>query len=93
MGNLWNYYRDEPDNDDIRNSKSFKDDTSITGNTPNDNNTITDAEIVVPLKHPSNFWKSLSLPLINCEVFLTLTWSKNCVLTHSTVLLAARRNN
>ena len=21
---LWNYYRDEPDNDDIRNSKSFK---------------------------------------------------------------------
>ena len=93
MGNLWNYYRDEPDNDDIRNSKSFKDDTSITGNTPNDNNTITDAEIVVPLKHPSNFWKSLTLPLINCEVFLTLTWSKNCVLTHSTVLLAARRNN
>ena len=24
------------------------------------------------------------MPLINCEVFLTLTWSKNCVLTDIT---------
>ena len=24
MGSLWNYYRDEPDNDDIRNSESFE---------------------------------------------------------------------
>ena len=74
---LWNYYRDEPDNDDKRNSKSFKYKTSITGNTPNNDNTITNAKIVVPLKHLSIFWRGLSILLINCEVSLILTWSKN----------------
>ena len=55
------YHRDEPDNNDIRNSKSFKYKTSITGNTPNNNNTITDPEIVAPLNHLSNFWRILSI--------------------------------
>ena len=41
-------------------------------------------EIVAPLKHVSNFWRTLDVPLINCEVFLTLTWSQNCVLTDIT---------
>ena len=45
-------------------------------------------EIVVPLKHLSNFWKTLDMPLINCEVFLTLTWSENCVLTDVTTQTA-----
>ena len=35
---------------------------------------------VVPLKNLSNFWKSLNIPLINCEISLTLTWSKICML-------------
>ena len=39
------------------------------------------AEIVAPLKHLSNFWKTLDMPLINCEINLILTWSENCVLT------------
>ena len=37
-------------------------------------------KIVTPLKHLSNFWRSLSIPLINCEVKLILTWFKNFVL-------------
>ena len=37
-------------------------------------------KVVIPLKHLSNFWKSLNIPLINCEVELILTWFKNCVL-------------
>ena len=37
-------------------------------------------EVVIPLKHLSNFWRSLNIPLINCEVELILTWFKNCVL-------------
>ena len=90
---MWNYYRDEPDNDDIRNSKAFKYKTNLTGNTTTDNNTITDAEIVVPLKHLSNFWNKLSMPLINCEVSLALNSSKNCVLTHRTVALSTQGNN
>ena len=42
-------------------------------------------EVVIPLKHLSNFWKSLNIPLINCEVELILTWSKNFVLADMTV--------
>ena len=41
--------------------------------------------VAIPLKHLSNFWKSLNIPLINFEVELILTWSKNCVLADITV--------
>ena len=37
-------------------------------------------EVVIPLKDLSNFWRSLNIPLINCEVESILTWSKKCVL-------------
>ena len=37
-------------------------------------------EVVVRLKHLSNFWRSLHLPLINYEIELDLKWSKYCVL-------------
>ena len=46
----------------------------------NNNFTKNDVKVVVPLKHLSNFWRSLNIPLINCEVELILTWFKNCVL-------------
>ena len=42
--------------------------------------TKNDVIIVVPLKYLSNFWRSLNITLINCEVELILTWFKNCVL-------------
>ena len=93
-GSLWNYYRDEPSDPLSSNSESFKYNTSIIGNTCNvgDDEEGYDAskvgknetEIVISLKHLSNFWKSLSIPLINCEVELILTWSKNCVLADMT---------
>ena len=44
------------------------------------NLTKNDVRIVVSLKYLSNFWRSLNIPLINCEVELILTWFKNCVL-------------
>ena len=40
-----------------------------------------EVEIAVPLKHLGNFWNSLNIPLINCEVSLALSWSANCVIT------------
>ena len=43
-----------------------------------------ETEVVIPLKYLSNFWKRLNIPLINCEVELILTWSKNCVLAYMT---------
>ena len=43
-----------------------------------------ETEVVIPLKYLSNFWRTLNIPLINCEVELILNWSKNCVLTDMT---------
>ena len=80
-GSLWQYFRDEPvDDDHIEDSKSFKSKTKITGKTPNDGN---DVEIMVPLKYLRNFWRTLEMPLINCQVNLILTWSSTCVITES----------
>ena len=79
---LWQYYRDEP-NKNLTNSESFKSKIKITGKTPADGNTK-DVEIIVPLKYLSNFWRTLEMPLINCEVNLILTWSSTCVITNST---------
>ena len=81
-GSLWQYYRDEPD-DNIAGSESFKSKIKITGKTPNNGNEK-DVEIMVPLKYLSNFWRTLEMPLINCEVTLILTWSPSCVITNST---------
>ena len=39
---------------------------------------------MVPLEYLSNFWRTLEMPLINCEVSLFLTWSPICVVTSST---------
>ena len=46
----------------------------------NNNLTKNNVKVVVPLKYLSNFWRSLNIPLINCEVELILSWFKNCVL-------------
>ena len=35
---------------------------------------------MVALKYLSNFWRTLEMPLINCEFNLILTWSSTCVL-------------
>ena len=53
------------------------------------NLTENDVEIAVPLKHLSNFWRTLDMPLINCERELILNWSKNCVL----IIKATRETN
>ena len=81
-GSLWNYYRDEPnsDTDDneimhwIINSDSFDYKANFMKNGGTQNNLIkNNAKIVIPLKHLSNFWRNLNIPLINCEVELILT--------------------
>ena len=81
-GSLWKYYKDDP-NDNLTDSESFKSKVKITGKTPNNGNTK-DVETIVPLKYLSNFWRTLEMPLINCEVNLIFTWSKDCVITNST---------
>ena len=65
---LWQYYRDEP-NDNLPNSESLKSKIKITEKTPAAGNEK-DVEIMVPSKYLSNFWRTLEMPLINCEVIL-----------------------
>ena len=81
-GSSWQYYKDDP-NDNIVQSELFKSKIKITGKTPGAGNTK-DVEIMVPLKYLSIFWRTLEMPLINCEVNLILTWSKDCVITNFT---------
>ena len=73
---LCQYYKDGP------NSESFKSKIKITGNTPADGNTK-DAEIIVSLKHLSNFLRTLEMTLINFEVNLILGCSPTSVVTNS----------
>ena len=35
----------------------------------------------MPLKHLSNFWKTLDILLINWKIILILTWPENCAIT------------
>ena len=90
-GSLFNYYRDERSettigsgnnaiNISIRNSKSFDYKTEIIGSLDAGEDEKEDVKIAIPLKYLGNFWRSLDIPLINCEVTLVLSWYKECVL-------------
>ena len=81
LGSLWQFYKDEP-NYNSTDFESFKSKIKIIGNTPTDGNTK-DVETIMLLKHLSNFWRTLEMPLINCEVNLILKWSPTCVITNS----------
>ena len=40
-----------------------------------------EVEFAVSLKYLVNFWKTLNILLIGCEVSLTSSWSADCVIT------------
>ena len=83
---LWQYYRDETALTDAGtldnspgNSASFKFKQKITGSTG-----TKAVQIMVPLKYLSNFWRTLEMPLMNCEINLIfLTWSANYVISNA----------
>ena len=97
---MWNYYRDQPNyplsnkyKTSITGNTYNADEKVIDDNGNEVDNPIYDAnkvgknetEIVISLKYLSNFWRSLDIPLINCEVEIILTWTKNCVLADMAV--------
>ena len=85
-GSLWQYCKDilARNNNEItvfrRNNltDSFNFKAKITGKTDDDG--TKNVEIMAPLKYLSNFWRTLEMPLSNCEVNLILTWPSTCVL-------------
>ena len=81
-GSLWQYCKETPavnnngntvDFNGANATDSFNFEVKITSQTAdnNDNGNIAgrvNVEIMVPLKYLSNFWRTLEMPLINCEV-------------------------
>ena len=44
---------------------------------------VKDTKIVFPLKYLSNFWRSLEIPLINCNVHLQPNWTEVCIVSRA----------
>ena len=91
-GSLWKYCKYIPAVDNknaIVNftennpTDSFNFKVKMTGQTGDDG--TKNVEIIVPLKYLSNFWRTLEIPLINCEINLILTWSTNRVIVSTNV--------
>ena len=91
--NLWQFCKEIPavnnagdsvgfDGANATNSFNFK--TKITGQT-NDDGRIVDVETMVPLKFLSNFWRTLEMPLINCEYELILSRFANFLIIYTNV--------
>ena len=72
-------------------SKCFEYKAKIVGIPQYDNNTL-DVEVVVPLKYLSNFWRSLDLLLITCEIELDLSWSKEAIISEISITLRVPLN-
>ena len=62
---------------------SFNFKVKMTGQTVNDG--TKNVEIMVQIKYLSNFWRTLEMFLINCEVNIILTWSENCIIVSTNV--------
>ena len=80
-GRLWQFKRDEiATNANVcnANSSSFKYKSSLIGSLVADG--AHGKKEKVKIAYLSNFWRSLEMPLINCEVELSLSWIENCVL-------------
>ena len=82
-GSLWQYFKDIPAVNNNNNSMvdfavnnltdSFNFEVKITGQTTG-NNGKKEVEIMVSLKYLNNLWRTLEMPLINCDVNLILIW-------------------
>ena len=92
-GSLWQYCKEIPavnnagnivDFDGANATDSFDFKTKTTGKTDDDDEII-NIEIMVPLKYLSNFWRTLEMAFINCEVELILTWSVGWVIIYTDV--------
>ena len=103
-GSLFNYYRDEPNSEEnggtnfsLQDSASFDYKADTMPKVPvydvdaaNPNNEVNlEVEISIPLKYLGNFWRSLDMPLIDCEITLILSWYKDCVLVNKAIRDAA----
>ena len=89
---LWQKYWDEPTlnkngnaidfPENKNNTNLFKVKQQIAGQTGNVG--TKDAEIMVSLRYISNFWRTLEMYLINCEISFGLKWPRKCIVVAGT---------
>ena len=67
---------------DSNNFKYFKYKAKLLGKTfvDDNNESLKNETIAVPLKDLSKLWRSLEMSFINCKVELKIKWTKHCVL-------------
>ena len=94
-GILFQYSRDEPaktinnsniefvDFTDANLTDSFNLKMKLTGQTGD--NGSKNVEIMVPLTYLSNFWRTLEMPLINCEITFDLNRSEKCIMVATNI--------
>ena len=73
-GSLFQFKRDEPPDDNANvanNTTSLVHKSKLISGTVDNN--VNNVKLVVPLKYVSNFFRSLELPLVNCQIDLELT--------------------
>ena len=92
-GSLWQYCKDistAKNNDreivnfavnNLNDSFDFK--AKMAGETGDDG--TKNVEIMVRVKYLINFWGTLEMPLISCEINVILTWSENCLTVSTNV--------
>ena len=94
FGSLWQHWKEKPSvnnngaivdfNGTTNATESFNFKAKITGQIDN-NGRLDNIETMVPLKYLSNFWRTLEMSLISCEIELILTWSASCVIIYTDV--------
>ena len=81
-GSLYQFKRDEPPDD---NANVANDITSLVHKSKlisgTDDNNVNNVKLVVPLKYVTNFFRSLEMQLVNCEIDLETTWHKDCMIS------------
>ena len=96
-GVLWQYCRNGPVVDDNGAIIDFNEDNADTNllrkkekiASQTRKNGTKNTEIMVPLKYLSNLWRTLEMPLINCEINLDLNWSEKCVIVATNIAAQA----
>ena len=96
-GISWKYCRDVPAvNDDDESTDFTKANATtdyfnlkvkLTGQT--DDNGPKNVEVLVPLRYLIHVWRTLEMPLIDCEINLDLNWSENCVIVATNIAAQA----
>ena len=75
---LWQYHKDKP-RSPITESYSLKLKSRLVAST--NEHGIINLEIALSLKYLSNFWRTIEMCLINCEINLIVTWPANYVVS------------